>query len=106
MLKAHFGWSNNSFNELLCILGSVLRKDNKVPVNTYRVKMLILPTVSCIGGQYKSLESCPHCAASRYKRNADYCVNANEEGASGGPKKKATKKILLLKRFTKVVPFN
>ena len=105
MPKAHFGWSDTSFNELLCILGSVLPKDNKVPTNIYRAKNLIQPVTlnlkrfhacpnHCIlcRGQYASFESCPYCGASRYKRNAGCRVDANDEGASGGPKKKVAKK--------------
>jgi hypothetical protein len=30
--SSFFGWSNTNFNELLCILGFVLPKDNKVRV--------------------------------------------------------------------------
>ena len=120
MLKARHGWSDTSFIELLSVLANTYPKDNKVPANTYWAMKLIWPVAitlrkfdacrnHCIlyrGEQYEKLESCPHCDASRYKRNVDYCMNANEEGALGGPKKKATKKILLLKRFTKAVPFN
>ena len=38
MMKARLGWSNASFNDLLCLLGSLLPKGNKVPTNTYRAK--------------------------------------------------------------------
>jgi hypothetical protein len=105
MLKAHFGWSDTSFNDLLRILGSVLPKDNKVPNNTYRAKKLIWLVKlnfqrfhACANhyilyqGQYASLESYPHYGSSRYKRNASFHVDANDEGASGGPKKKVAKK--------------
>ena len=39
-----------------------------------------------------SLESCPHCGVSRYKRNGGCRVDVNDEEASGGPKKKVAKK--------------
>jgi hypothetical protein len=41
MLKACFGWFDTIFNELLCILGYMLPKDNKAPSNTHCVKKLI-----------------------------------------------------------------
>jgi hypothetical protein len=41
ILKACFGWSDTSFDELLCILVFVLLEDNKLQVNTYRRKKLI-----------------------------------------------------------------
>jgi hypothetical protein len=57
MLKAHFGWSDISFNELLCILGSVLPK-KKVPTNTYRANKLIWP----VKLNLERFQACPnHC---------------------------------------------
>ena len=44
------------------------------------------------GEQYEKLESCPHYIVSRYKRNAGYLMDANDDGALGGPKKKGAKK--------------
>ena len=44
------------------------------------------------GEQYEKLESCLHCDASRYKRNTSCHVDANDNGALGGPKKKGAKK--------------
>jgi len=44
------------------------------------------------GEQYEKLESCLHCDASRYKRNTGCHVDANDNGALGGPKKKGAKK--------------
>ena len=38
--------------------------------------------------KYGNLTSCPHCGASRYKKNAGCRTDANDEGASRGPKKK------------------
>ena len=80
-------------------------EDNKVPANTYRVKKLIRPVAlklkkfhacpnHCIlyRGQYENLESCPHYDTSQYKWNAGCRVDANDKGASSGPKKKTTKR--------------
>ena len=36
-------------------------------------------------GKYENLQSCPHCGASRYKRNAGCRTDADDER---GPKKK------------------
>ena len=38
MLKARHGWSDTSFNDLLCILADTYLEGNKVPANTYRAK--------------------------------------------------------------------
>jgi nitrate reductase alpha subunit len=35
IVKAKFGWANNSFNELLTLLSNLLPKPNLVPRNTY-----------------------------------------------------------------------
>jgi hypothetical protein len=71
-----------------------------VPANTYRAKKLILAVVMklkkyhacpnhCIlyRGKYENLQSCPHCGASRYKKNTGSHVD-DEEGPSRGSKKK------------------
>ena len=75
-----------------------------MPANTYRVKKLIRPVTiklkkfhacpnHCIlyRGKYENLQSCPHCGASWYKKNAD-CRADDEEGPSRGSKKKMAKK--------------
>ena len=41
MLKARHGWSDTSFNNLLCILADTYQEGNKVPANTYRAKKMI-----------------------------------------------------------------
>jgi hypothetical protein len=43
MCKAHHGWTDTSFNDLLRILGDTYPEGNKVPANTYWVKKLIRP---------------------------------------------------------------
>ena len=105
-LKARHGWSDTSFNELLSVLANTYPKDSKETANTYRAKKLIRPVAMkfrkfdacpnhCIlyrGEQYEKLESCLHCDASRYKRNTGCHVDANDNGALGGPKKKGAKK--------------
>jgi hypothetical protein len=111
MLKAHHGWSNTSFNDLLRILADTYLEGNKVPTNTYRAKKLIQPVAmklkkfhACPNhcflyqGKYEKLESCPHCGASRYKRNAGCRMDADDGGASRGPKKKKTAKKSTVKK--------
>jgi len=100
MLKARHGWTDTSFNDLLRILGDTYPEGNKVPTNTYRVKKLIWPVAiilkkfhacpnHCIlyRGKYENLQSCSHCGASRYKKNAG-CRMDDEEGPLRGSKKK------------------
>ena len=43
ILKAKYGWSDRSFNDLLTLLAVVLPKPNFVPTNTYQAKKLISP---------------------------------------------------------------
>jgi hypothetical protein len=100
MCKARHDWTDTSFNDLLCILGDTFLEGNKVPANTYWVKKLIRPVAMklkkfhacpnhCIlyrAMQYENLQSCPHCGASRYKKNAG-CHTDDEEGSFRGPKK-------------------
>ena len=75
MLKARFGWSDASFNELLRILAKLLPKENKVPANTYHAKKIISPLTMGVqkihtcrnhrilyrGDEYEGLESCQNC---------------------------------------------
>ena len=102
MLKARHSWSDTSFNDLLRILAGTYLEGNKVSTNTYRAKKLNRPVAMklkkphtipnhCIlyRGKYENLQSCPHCGASRYKRNAGCRVDADDER---GPKKKKTTK--------------
>jgi hypothetical protein len=109
MCKARHGWTDTSFNDLLCILGDTFPEGNKVLANTYRAKKLVRLVAMklkkfhecpnhCIlyrGAQYENLQSCPHCGASRYKKNAS-CRTDDEEGPFRGPKK--TKKNMTKKK--------
>ena len=76
-----------------------------MPANTYRTKKLIWPVAMklrkfdaypnhCIlyRVQYEKLERCLHYGMSRYKRNVGCRVDANDDGALGGPNKKGVKK--------------
>jgi hypothetical protein len=105
MLKARHGWSDTSFNELLSYLATMYPTgSNMVQANTYRAKKLIRPVAMklrkfdacpnlCIlyrlGTKYETLTSYSHYGYSRYKRNAGYRVDAdNDEALWGGSKKK------------------
>ena len=92
MLKARHGWFDTSFNNLLRILADTYPEGNKVHANTYRAKKLILPVAmnlkkfhACLNhcilyrGKYENLQSCPHCGASWYKRNAKEEEDGQEE---------------------------
>ena len=92
-LKAKHSWSDGSFNDLLRILAWLLPKPNKVPTNTYRAKKLVSPFTMgverihvcpnhCIlyrGDTFKDLKKYPVCSASRYKNNAGYCGDDNQD---------------------------
>jgi hypothetical protein len=104
ILKAKYGWSDCSFNDLLRLLSWLLPNPNLVPANTYHAKRVVSPlTMSvekihacpnhCIlfrGDTFKDLDKCPRCGASRYKTNKLY----NGEEASTGKRKKGGKKAV------------
>uniref|UniRef100_K3YEA6 Uncharacterized protein n=1 Tax=Setaria italica TaxID=4555 RepID=K3YEA6_SETIT len=103
ILKAKFGWSDNSFNDLLTLLDNLLPKPNFVPKNTYEAKKIINPFKMhvqrihaswnhCIlyHGEYATLEKCPNCDASCYKNNTDFCEDC--AGSSIGNKRKKVAK--------------
>jgi hypothetical protein len=96
MLKACHGWSDTSFNNLLCMLAYTYPEGNKVPANTYQAKM-IRPVAmklkkfhACLNhyilyrGKYENLQSYPHCGASRYKRNTGCHADTDDEGPKRG----------------------
>jgi hypothetical protein len=99
VVKEKFGWLDNSFNELLTLLASLLPKPNLVPRNTYEAKKIINPLKMqvqrihacrnhCIlyRSDYTELEKCQNCDANRYKSNADFAVE--RVIASKGTKRK------------------
>jgi hypothetical protein len=108
ILKAKYGWSDRSFNDLLALLVTVLPKPNFVPTNTYQAKKLIGPLTMgverihacpnhCIlyRGVFKDLTNCPNCGASRYKINEDYSegTNTGKKRKKGGKKNDASQNI-------------
>ena len=100
-LKAKYSWSDGSFNDLLRILAWLLPKPNKVPANTYRAKKLVSPFTMgverihvcpnhCIlyrGDTFKDLKKCPVCSTSRYKKNAGYYGDDNQDPTNVNKKK-------------------
>jgi hypothetical protein len=107
MLKARYGLSDTGFDAFLNIIADMLPKENKMPANTYYAKKLISPLAMdvekihvcrnhCIlyrGDDYKDMESCPKCNASRYKMYKDYREEECVASVSKGKKrKKAPKK--------------
>ena len=103
ILKDKFGLSDNSFNDLLTLLGNLLPKSNFAPKDTYEAKKIINPLKMrvqrihtcrnhCIlyRSEYAALEKCPNCDASRYKSNADFCED--RAGSSIGNKRKKVEK--------------
>ena len=108
ILKAKYGWSDRSFNDLLTLLAVVLPKPNFVPTNTHQVKKLISPLTMgveqihacpnhCIlyRGVFKDLTKCPNCGASQYKVNEDCseCTNTGKKRKKGRKKNDASQNI-------------
>jgi len=58
ILKAKYGWSDSSFNDLLELLTSLLPKSTFVPTNTYQAKKVISPLTMGV----ERIHACPnHC---------------------------------------------
>jgi len=55
-LKARFGWSDKSFNELLLLLKNMLLVDNMLLKNHYKAKKILCP----VGMEYQKIHSCPN----------------------------------------------
>jgi hypothetical protein len=64
MLKAKNGWLNDSFNDLLHLLGSLLPKPNFVPKNTYETKNLISP----LSMHVQRIHACPNSSEAQGQR--------------------------------------
>ena len=90
ILKAKYGWSDRSFNDLLTLLAAVFPKPNFVPTNTYQAKKLISPLtmgverIHACPNHYiiycvvlKGLMKYPNCGASQYKVNEDCSKGTN-----------------------------
>jgi hypothetical protein len=100
ILKAKYGCSDRSFNDLLTLLADVLPKPNSVPTNTYQARKLIRPLKMgverihaypnhCIfyRGVFKDLTKCPNCGASRYK------INEGKKRKKDGKKNDASQNV-------------
>jgi hypothetical protein len=106
ILKAKYGWSYCSFNDLLHLLSWVLPQPNLVPTNTYHAKKVIGPLTMGVekidacpdhyilfrGETFKDLDKCPRCGASRYKNNDLY--SGGEASMGNKRNKKGAKKAV------------
>ncbi|XP_066334442.1 uncharacterized protein [Miscanthus floridulus] len=104
--KARYGLSDAGFDAFLSIIADMLPKENKVPANTYYAKKLISPLTMgvekihacrnhCIlyrGADYKDLDICPKCGASRYKTNKDYREEECAASVCKGKRKRTQQK--------------
>jgi hypothetical protein len=102
--RARYSLSDAGFDVFLSIIADMLPKENKVPANTYYAKKLISSLMMgvekihacrnhCIlyrGADYKDLDSCPNCSASRYKTNKDYREKECVASLCKGKKRKRT----------------
>ncbi|KAL5540395.1 hypothetical protein UlMin_042418 [Ulmus minor] len=55
-LKTKHGWTENSFSELLSLIGDILPKENSLPTSIYEAKK----TLSTPGMQYTKIHACPN----------------------------------------------
>ncbi|WVZ57997.1 hypothetical protein U9M48_008316 [Paspalum notatum var. saurae] len=99
ILKAKYGWSDSSFNDLLKLLSWLLPKPNFVPANTYQAKKVVSPLTMgveriyacpnhCIlyRGKYENQDKCPTYGAGHYKRNDIF--QGDDEAFTNGKKRK------------------
>ena len=98
-LKAKFGWSDTSFNELLKLLKEMLPDNNTLPDRMYEAKKILCPMSleykkihacpnDCVlyRKEFSSLDQCPTCGVSRYKaKDGDDC--SQESGKKRHPAK-------------------
>ena len=73
ILKAKYGWSDCSFNDLLRLLSWVLPQPNSVSANTYQAKKVI----SSLTMGVKKIHACPnHCILFHAKtfKSLDKCL--------------------------------
>ena len=82
-LKAHNGWNDSGFSQLLSLLGDVLLKDNNIPNSMYEAKKILwalgmkyekthaYPN-DCIlyRKEFMDTSKCPVCETSRWKKNS------------------------------------
>jgi hypothetical protein len=91
-MKARNGMSDTGFNDVLSLLQKFVPSSNELPQNTNEAKQMICPlglkvqkihaySNDCIlfHGDYKDLDSCPRCHASRYKIGNDAMMQAGYE---------------------------
>ncbi|WVZ57983.1 hypothetical protein U9M48_008305 [Paspalum notatum var. saurae] len=101
--KASNGVSNKGFNELLMLIKKLLPEGNKLPATTYEAKEVVWPLGlevqkihvcpnDCIlyRGDYRELECCPMCKASRYKIKRDDLGDVEGER----PRKRVPAKVM------------
>ena len=92
-LKAHHGWTDKSFKQLLDLLKDMLPEGNQVAGSVYEAKKIICPLGleverihacknSCVlfRGEYEDLDNCPKCGFGRFKRTKDGGDNNAEDG--------------------------
>ena len=53
-LKGRFGWSDESFTELLVLLKKLLPEDNTLLKNQYEAKKILCPV------EYQKIHACPN----------------------------------------------
>ena len=91
-MKARNRMSDTGFNDVLSLLQKFVPSPNELPQNTYEAKQMICSLGlevqkihacpnDCIlfCGNYKDLDSCPLCHASRYKTGNDAMMQACHE---------------------------
>jgi hypothetical protein len=83
-IKSRNGMLDTRFNDVLSLMQKFVPSPNELPQNTYEAKQMICPLglevqkihacpddCKLFRGDYKDLDSCPRCHASRYKASND-----------------------------------
>jgi hypothetical protein len=79
ILKAKYGWSDCSFNDLLHLLSWVLPQPNLVPANTYRAKKVISPLTMGV----EKIHACPTTIYFFVAKRSSHWINVPGVGPAG-----------------------
>jgi hypothetical protein len=114
-LKADSGWSDKSFTSLLQLLREMLPNNNELPCTIYQAKKLICPVGlkierihacpnDCVlyRKEYESMDVCPKCGVSRYKRKGMETDDCNDEGKKDRPPAKVLWYLPVIPRFKRL----
>ena len=79
ILKAKYGWSDCSFNDILHLLSWVLPQPNSVLANTYQAKKVISPLTMGV----EKIHACPTIVSFFMAKRSSHWINVPDVGPAG-----------------------